>query len=484
MGMFSFSVFEHKTEQYGFKIVEPISKDFRVFINGQEAPVYTCRISKHPFNRFFPGYQRSIDQTELASFVNLVSTERVKVEVVVNKEYEKLLLRPSAFNVPYTKKGDRVCFELEPQRQIILGTDDYHQCLFLFNSLPIEAPKREEVTYYFGPGIHVAGKITLNDNESVYVDKDALVFGSIFAQNAKNITVTGNGMFDDSSEARFTRCGYESYVNGNIKFFDCKNITIKGVLFRDSAIWCVNLFHCENATVDNVKVFGQWRYNTDGIDIVNSKGVTVKDSFVHSFDDAIVIKGIDRYFNTSNENITVDNCTLWCDWGKTCELGIETSCREYKNITFKNCNILRAGNTALDIQNGDFAEIHHITFENISVEFNAFDQFPVYQMTDEMVYDGGDRVMIPHLIQIKNHRYREGLWKGQYSLPDEFDLTGIKTASVHDVTFKNIRVYYDEGLPTTEGNPTVLIEQKSTVDGAEFYNVTVEDVFVNGKKIR
>ena len=338
--MFSFSVFEHKTEPYGFKIVEPISKDFRVFINGQEAPVYTCRISKYPFNRFFPGYQRSIDQTELASFVNIISTETIKVEVIVNREFEKLLLRPSAFNIPYTKNGDKIYFELEPQRQIVFATDDYHECLFLFNSLPVEAPKKEEVTHYFGPGIHVAGKIILKDNESVYVDKDALVFGSIFAQNAKNITVMGNGMFDDSSEARFTRCGYESYVNGNIKFFDCQNVTVKGVLFRDSAIWCVNLFHCENATIDNIKVFGQWRYNTDGIDMVNSKNILIKDSFVHSFDDTIVIKGIDRYFDTSNENITVDNCTLWCDWGKTCELGIETSCREYKNIAFKNCNIL------------------------------------------------------------------------------------------------------------------------------------------------
>ena len=104
-------------------------------------------------------------------------------------------------------------------------------------------------------------------------------------------------------------------------------------------------------------------------------------------------------------------------------------------------------------------------------------------MTDEMVYDGGDKVMIPHLIQIKNHRYREGLWKGQYSVPDEFDLTGIKSASVHDVTFKNIHAYYDEKLPKPDGKPTILIEQKSTVEGVEFYNIAIEDVFVNGEKI-
>ena len=62
---------------------------------------------------------------------------------------------------------------------------------------------------------------------------------------------------------------YENYTNGNLKFYDCKDVTVEGVLLRDSAIWCVNLFHCENVLIDNIKVFGQWKYNTDGLDIVN-----------------------------------------------------------------------------------------------------------------------------------------------------------------------------------------------------------------------
>ena len=73
--MFSVSNFEHNYTKSLFKYEEPISKDFKVLVNGQEATVYTCRISKNPINAHWPGHQRSVDQSELASFINIVSDE-------------------------------------------------------------------------------------------------------------------------------------------------------------------------------------------------------------------------------------------------------------------------------------------------------------------------------------------------------------------------------------------------------------------------
>ena len=67
--MYSYSKFEHHYTKSFFKYVEPISEDYRVFVNGEEIPVYTCRNSAYPFNRVWTGFQRQIDQTELASYV-------------------------------------------------------------------------------------------------------------------------------------------------------------------------------------------------------------------------------------------------------------------------------------------------------------------------------------------------------------------------------------------------------------------------------
>ena len=484
--MITYSEFKHNYDKSPYPYREPISEDYRVFIGDTEIPVYTCRISKMSFNRVWPGYQRSAGQTDLVSFINIVSDEPVDLKVKINIPYEKLMLKPYSKNIEFSDNNGEVTFTLKDEGQFVLAADDFHHILYIFNTKPIEAPAENEVTYYFGPGVHMPGKITLHDNESIYVDKDALVFGNIFAENAKNLHIFGNGLFDDSCEGRIDNSCYEPYTNGNIKFYDCENIRVEGVLFRDSAIWCVNVFHCDDAVFDNIKVFGQWRYNTDGVDIVNSKNITVKNSFIHSFDDTITIKGIDRYADTSNENIITDNCVLWCDWGNTCEIGIETLCHEYKNIVFRNCDIIRAGNVALDVNNGECAEISDIVFENINVEYNVFDSPTVYQQTEDMEYAPESPTCIASLIRITNGRWRTEDMCNQWNvpfIPENVDLEGAEESSVHHVTINNINVYYDERIPKKDGKYDARIHIKSKLEGVKFHDISISGITINGEEI-
>ena len=481
--MVTYSKFTDSKQEY----IEKISKEYRVWVNGEEIPVYTCRISALPFNRPWPGYQRAINQTELASFVNIVSDEAVSIEVEVAGKYNKIMIRPYSKGIEWLENNGKISFELGENGQLVFSCDDLHNCLYIFNSKPVKAPDPDSVTYYFGPGFHKPGKIVLKDNESIYVDKDALVMGSVYAENAKNIRVWGNGLMDDSFEARYTEHCYIEHTNGNVKFYDCENVKVEGVLFRDSAIWCINIFHCTDVEIDGIKVFRQWRYNTDGVDIVNSRNVFVRNSFIHSFDDTVTIKGIDRYRTTDNENIITENCVMWCDWGKTCELGFETACRMFRNIVFRNCDIIRGGNTALDVQNGDCAEICDVLYENINIEYNSFDNYPVLQRTEDQTYDAYDEKFVPVLIGIENYPFRNP------NVPDTpggvpgtmpyLDLEGIEVSVVHDIRFKNINVYYDEKIPKVDGKYNVPIISRLTRGEGKFYNLTMSGFFINGEKI-
>ena len=480
--MFSYSKFEHDYTKSLFKHIEPVSEDYLVTVNGEEVPVYTCRISKDPFNCGWPGYQRSASQTDVVSFVNIVSDEKLDFKVKVNFPYEKIMIRPYSKEISYEDNNGEVSFTIENEGGYVFAPDDFHHTLYIFNSKPIPAPKENEVTYYFGPGVHMPGKITLHDNESIYVDKDALVFGCIYAENAKNLHIFGNGLFDDSGEGRINRNCYEEFTNGNLKFYDCENIRIEGVLFRDSAIWCVNIFHCDRVVLDDIKVFGQWRYNTDGIDIVNSKNITVRNSFIHSFDDTISIKGIERYMEYDVENIFVENCVLWCDWGNTCEVGIETLCRSYRNIVFRNSDIMKGGFSAIDVNNGQTAEISDVLFENLTVEYNSFDTEPVTQTAVDMIYPNPEGIWVPKLIRIRNVDMVKIYPTVKPHIKD-VDLTGVNQGSIRNVTIKNIKVYYDESIPKVDGKYNTVIFIKNMRDDSEISDITIGKITVNGTEL-
>ena len=55
--------------------------DYTVHINDVPYTVKSCRVSKVPFNRPWPGKQRSADQTELAGFVYFYGDEKVTIKV-------------------------------------------------------------------------------------------------------------------------------------------------------------------------------------------------------------------------------------------------------------------------------------------------------------------------------------------------------------------------------------------------------------------
>ncbi len=485
--MYSFSNFVHDNRESDVELIskhiEPISQKFRVELNGTEIPVYTCRVSKFPLNRVWPGFQRPFEHTKEASFVNIVSDEKIEIKVTPTFPCEKAVLKPLSKEISLSREGDTFSCTLQSEGNFVFETDDRSEILYIFNSKPITCPNRESVTHYFGKGVHFVGKVELKNNDSVYVDKDALVFGCFYADGANGVRIFGNGLIDDTCEARPNHECYGNHTNGNVKFYNCSDLKIEGILMRDSAIWCVNLFHCFDVTLDNIKVFGQWKFNTDGVDVVNCQRVNIKNSFIHSFDDTITIKGIDHYIKTDNKDIHTENCLLWCDWGKTCEIGIETSCREYKNISFKNCDILRGGNTVLDIQNGDCAQLHDIVFENIRAEYNSYDTPEQYWLNGAL-YQRGDEIGIPHLIKISNHHYRK---EGQPDLyggppPDysAIDLSDIEFGGVYNISYKDIKVYYDERIPKVDGKYNLPIETKSHLEGVRYRNISVENVTVNG----
>ncbi|MBQ4065879.1 MAG: hypothetical protein IJD10_07240, partial [Clostridia bacterium] len=360
---------------YPFPEDEPRSELYHITVNGKAVPCYTCRVSAMPYNRHWeydgPWHQRPLDQTEEAAFVSFGITGPAEVTVTVAKPFHEVLLRPRARGGVRVTGERIVTFTVTEPGQFSFEVDGRHQNLHFFveDGRDYERERRN-ATYYFAPGIHHTKEIELKDGESVFLEAGAVVHGSIRAEGAENVGVYGRGILDGSLAER-----QEDEVDrghaGLLNFIRCRNVTVDGPILRDSEWWGLSVYNGENIECRNVKSVGMWRYNSDGLDFVNSRNVHVSGCFLRTYDDSIVIKGLrwQGHEERNNENYLIENCVLWCDWGGALEIGCETVADEYVNIVYRNCDIIGASLGAMRIHSGDRAFVHHILYDTIRIEY-------------------------------------------------------------------------------------------------------------------
>ena len=465
-GKNEFASYAADTDEVVFKALSSL---YEVALNGQPCEVRACRVSAMPFNRPWPGKQRPFSQSEEAGYISFESDEPVRVCVKPQKGFENAVIRPLSAGLTPERVGDCLEFTLEKPGSYVLETDGSHNALHVFFNGIREYPEAADATYVFGAGVHFPGNINLRDGDSVYIDPEAIVFGSLCSTGAKNVRVFGGGVLDGSFEERITENCYENHTKGNVRLYNCDGLEIRDIILTDSASWSLALFGCKNVLIDGVKIVGQWRYNTDGIDLVNSADVIVKNCFVRSFDDTITLKAI-YDFDGAVENITVDNCVLWCGWGNTCEIGVETAAREYRNICFKNCDVIHTDGPAMSVLGGNQADIHHISFENINIEYSAAQEVNVVQKSEAQVYDDGGKKVKHYLLSVENRQYAI-----RHKSPACVDRrVSEKLGTVRGVRYENIRVVTD----SSEIRPIVrvlCVGEKENIS-----DISIRGLFLNG----
>ena len=369
---------------------------YSVSVNGVRAVVSDVRNSAMPVNTRWPGHQRDLDQTEIGGLVRFEFEGTAQVEVTSPRDFREVKIRPASKGVKPIAKGRSVAFTLTRPGAYSVEFDGIHSNLLVLADAPAEykVDKSNPQTLYYGPGVHEAGLIELKSGQTLYIHEDAVVFGRVFARDADNIRILGRGILDGShvkaeilpidpklaEEQRkkgFAITNYRRYDAIRLEY--CDDVLIDGVTVRDSPLYNIRPICCRRLAIRNVKLCGNWRYNSDGIDMHNCENVRISDCFIRTFDDSICVKGFDYKMDESEmlhdgymhdvfTNAVIERCTVWCDWGKSLEFGAETRAREIGDITFRDCDIIRCDDKVCDIQNCDYADIHDVAFEDIRIE--------------------------------------------------------------------------------------------------------------------
>ena len=376
---------------------------YAVTVDGVRAVVSDVRNSAMPVNIRWPGHQRELDQTEIGGLVRFAFDGTAQVEVTSPRDFREVKIRPASKGVKPVVRGRTVAFALTRPGAYSVEFDGIHSNLLVLADAPAEykVDASDPKTLYYGPGAHEAGLIELKSGQTLYIHEDAVVYGRVFARDADGIRILGRGILDgshvkakilpiDPKLAEEQRRKGFAITNSRrcdaIRLEYCDDVLIDGITVRDSPLYNVRPICCRRITVRNVKLCGNWRYNSDGIDMHNCENVRISDCFIRTFDDCICVKGFDYrmderemlhdgYLHDVFTNAVIERCTVWCDWGRSLEFGAETRAREICDITFRDCDVIRCDGPVCDIQNCDYADIHGVTFENIRIEQDS----PVYR---------------------------------------------------------------------------------------------------------
>ena len=408
---------------------EPLSDHYLLTVNGQAVPVYACRVSAIPFNQVWPGYQRPLDQTELAGFATWDMAGGADIEIRPAGPIESVVVRPLSLGIVPDVAEGYIRFRLDRPHHAVVEVNGEHHALHLLVSPPEQEIPDPDATgvLTFGPGVHEPGLLYLESHTTVYLAPGAVVYGGIQARGKEDLRILGRGILDGSRLARGE--------GSTLSLTDCRDVTIEGIVLRDPSAWCCSLFGCRDATLADLKLVGLWRYNADGIDICNCENVTVRDCFVRAYDDNIVIKGLKQVGDLPVRNVRVSGCTLWNDWGRALEIGAETCAPQMEDIEFADCDIIHAVHIALDIQHGDRAAISGVCFRDIRVETDGENAPPKMQQSPEDRYaPTAGETHLPRLlvVHITGTNYSQDRERG----------------TVRDVRFEDISVIGNQ-LPTS-----------------------------------
>ena len=411
-----------------------LSKDYSVAVDGTEIEVRDIRVSAYPINQLYQGYQRPLEQTEIAGLASFDIEKRVYVTVKTAKTVERVEIRPRTYGIePEILDEHTVGFYLDKPVMCSVEINDYHSCLHLFANKPAQKPQN---CTYFAKGIHDIGIMQLESNQHIYLEEGAILFGRMEANGIENVCIEGRGIICASKHEDRRKM---------ISFINCKNIRMEGVILCDAGEWTAIFAGCQEVSLENLKLVGMWRYNADGIDLVNSQNVRVADCYIRTFDDCVTVKGFPQHSDKNCKNIEICGCIAWCDWGRAFEIGAETCAATMEDIHFHDCIVVRTQDVALDIQHTDYADIKRVTFEKIIVEENERTWRTKLQEYEGQVYepDESDNYR-PVLITLE-------IKKNMWTSSKEF-------GTIEDVTFSDITAPSDLAIQLIGANSEHLIQ--------------------------
>lgn len=374
-------------------------------------------------------------------------------------------VRPSVYNIPVSDLGNNTIEFTIPSEDMgkvsVEFDNDRQHNLFIYARRPdtSKPQKNAPKVIYYEKGEHRPGTIYLNEGQTLYIDTDAKVYANV-KTSGSNVTIAGHGIL---SGEEMIHTGDNQYswgdflINCNQSKGLARNLTIKDITMIDSPGWNLIIPNTDNVLIDGVNMIS-WELNGDGIDIVSSRDVTIRNCFIRTYDDCITLKCrfiVNPIKDVSN--VKISKCLIWADYARGIVIGPEAG-NLYNNgyihdVSVTDCIFLQHKRGLNDDLRAAFAIGQGSDGSTSLWSGNN----PPRSITDvnasNLVFDDIDKT-----------GRNVAIW--QY---------GSSPVTMSNVNLTNFRII------NNNGNNYPAFEIKTM--GSSIYNMTVSDFTINGKEV-
>jgi hypothetical protein len=356
---------------------------YQVTVQGNGVPVYRAIQND---------YRSRDDDWDLDygdyGFVSFDAAEPVEVRITSNLALDQGVLRPlsDGIRVEFPQPNVAV-FRLEGPGQFSFEPfGPYSPLMIFYNPPETELPDPEDPTViYFGPGRHrpESGLIHLGDGQTLYLAGGAIVEAGLRIQG-ENVTVRGRGILDGTpwhwrkgpttSPQRWAcdETGRQLDPGHMNRVQHSRQVRVEGISIRGAWQWTFFLENSEDLLFENIKIVGGKNHNDDGIDPVNSRNVTIRNSFIRTSDDCFALKG--HYQEDGPvEQLWVENCVLWSETQRIVLLGHESRAPAMRDIVFRDIDVIHMGpNIGFALHPGEEMVLENVWFEDIRIHTDGY----------------------------------------------------------------------------------------------------------------
>lgn len=379
-------------------------------------------------------------------------------------------------------------------------------------------------------GNYTSGTIYLKSNVVLYIAKDSSIVAShntddytdnalIYAENCENIGVVGPGKicgegnyfslkpylppktepFEKTLDVWDLRQEYRKRIRfphkskyGFLMFLkNCNHLRLYNLILENSAMWTVNVNSSNDVNISNVVINNNRHVaNCDGIDICGSSNVIIKNCFVSTADDGIVLKNnmsiatsgddglkiknnLDVASNRGMSNIFIHNCEV-ISCTNAFKIGTETSL-DISDVTVENCkfyidDIYPAGVSGISIESCDGAKVSNINISGIEMDSMSCPLF--IRLCNR---NGDKKANLDGKGEIENINIKNISAK---NIEIPVMIMGIPNQKVKEVELSNFDMKYADGKDYFDFRFKIPEQEKEYPECNRFRNINAYGIFV------